>query len=116
MSWLFHDGQGDSLSFLSTLYSSKPHLSTISHMSLLFLNFVRFLGLVTSPLCSITVDGVTKSWQYGKTLIFDDSFLHGVEYKEASADEMRAILMVDIWQPDITVEEKQALRFMFGSD
>ncbi|XP_063396687.1 aspartate beta-hydroxylase domain-containing protein 2-like isoform X1 [Mytilus trossulus] len=73
------------------------------------------LGLQTSPFCSIVVDGQKKSWRNGKVILFDDSYLHGVEYTHDVRDEnkYRAVLMMDMWHPDITKEEQKILSYMF---
>ncbi|XP_064612864.1 aspartate beta-hydroxylase domain-containing protein 2-like isoform X2 [Liolophura sinensis] len=34
---------------------------------------------------SLTVNGISKKWKEGKCLLFDDSFLHSVEYHKASS-------------------------------
>ncbi|XP_063396685.1 aspartate beta-hydroxylase domain-containing protein 2-like isoform X2 [Mytilus trossulus] len=72
-------------------------------------------GLQTSPFCSIVVDGQKKSWRNGKVILFDDSYLHGVEYTHDVRDEnkYRAVLMMDMWHPDITKEEQKILSYMF---
>jgi aspartyl/asparaginyl beta-hydroxylase (cupin superfamily) len=57
--------------------------------------------------CGIRVGGEERTWQVGKCLVFEDSFEH-----EAWNDgnETRAVLVVDLWHPDLTSIEIQALR------
>lgn len=77
------------------------------------------LGLITPPGCKLTVNGEVRAWNHGKCLIFDDSFLHSVKYsnKDKGITEdngIRAVLMVDLWNPDVTPDEKEAIDFIFA--
>lgn len=66
----------------------------------LYKGFIRYhLGVkIPSPptLCGITVDGETRHWEEGKSLIFDDTYQH-----EAwnDSDEIRVVLFMDILRP-----------------
>jgi aspartate beta-hydroxylase len=60
------------------------------------------LGIHVPKNCDITVDGITRTWQSGKCLVFDDSFNH--EAKNLS-DEERVVLIVDVWHPDLSDHE-----------
>jgi aspartate beta-hydroxylase len=64
------------------------------------------LGLVTPPDCGIRVGTETRSWKAGTVLVFDDSFEH-----EAwnGSTETRIVLVFDVWHPDLTSEEVQAI-------
>lgn len=44
-----------------------------------------------------------RSWKEGKLLIFDDSFEHEVWH---NGTEVRLVLIVDVWHPDLTEEER----------
>ncbi|VDI58392.1 Hypothetical predicted protein, partial [Mytilus galloprovincialis] len=76
---------------------------------------IHIESLQTSPFCSIVVDGQKKSWRNGKVILFDDSYLHGVEYTHDVKDEnkYRAVLMMDMWHLDITKVEQKILSYMF---
>ena len=49
----------------------------------------------------------TRAWQEGRCLVFDDSWEH-----EATnpSDRSRSVLLVDIWHPDLTVQQRDELR------
>lgn len=47
-----------------------------------------------------------RSWQEGKMLIFDDSFEHEVWHNGTG---VRLVLIVDIWHPDLTDDERETL-------
>ena len=72
------------------------------------------LGLkVSDPQSSyITVDGKRGSWEAGKCLIFDDSFLHEVHHEDVE-QEARAVLLVDMWHPELTETERQTIGNLF---
>lgn len=66
----------------------------------LYKGFIRYhLGVkIPEPetLCGIKVDGETRHWKEGESLIFDDTYLH-----EAwnNSDEIRVVLFMDILRP-----------------
>lgn len=47
-----------------------------------------------------------RSWKEGKVLIFDDSFEHEVWH---NGTNVRLVLIVDVWHPDLTEEERTNL-------
>ncbi|TQV85976.1 aspartyl/asparaginyl beta-hydroxylase domain-containing protein [Aliikangiella coralliicola] len=59
--------------------------------------------------CSITVAHETRQWEEGKCLLFDYSYLH-----EASngSGQKRICLLMDIWHPDVSYAEREALVFV----
>jgi len=64
------------------------------------------LGLVVPSGTFIRVGNETRSWEAGKWLIFDDSFEHEVWHNGTST---RLVLIIDIWHPDLTDDERQSL-------
>jgi hypothetical protein len=56
--------------------------------------------------CGITVAGETRGWEEGRCLLFDYSFEH-----EAwnGAIATRTCLLVDLWHPETTLPEREAL-------
>ncbi|XP_072163756.1 aspartate beta-hydroxylase domain-containing protein 2-like [Diadema setosum] len=77
------------------------------------------LGLHIPERCSLTVAGETRRWREGECLLFDDSYLHEAENAGdgavSSGSGPRAILMVDFWNPDLTIVEREALNYVFAS-
>lgn len=59
--------------------------------------------------CYITVAGETRQWEEGKCLMFDYSYLH-----EACnlSQKKRICLLMDIWHPDVSLAEREALVFV----
>jgi aspartyl/asparaginyl beta-hydroxylase (cupin superfamily) len=70
------------------------------------------LGIDVPQDCYISVGGIQKTWEQGKCLAFDDTYIHEVENKNLTA--FRTILLLDIWHPDILIEEREAIMKMFN--
>lgn len=64
------------------------------------------LHVPDSDACRIRCADQTRQWREGKVLVLDDSFEHEV-WNAAPAP--RAVLCVDIWHPDFSMEEVQLL-------
>lgn len=64
------------------------------------------LGLVVPPDCWIRVGAQTRTWTEGRCIVFDDSFEHAVGNGQAG---FRAVLLLDVWHPDLTAVERAAL-------
>mmetsp|Transcript_30645 Transcript_30645/g.97669 ORF Transcript_30645/g.97669 Transcript_30645/m.97669 type:complete len:558 (+) Transcript_30645:1265-2938(+) len=56
------------------------------------------LGVLVPQGVVMEVGGERRSWQEGKVLIFDDSFMHGVVH---SGSSVRVTLSIPVWHPDI---------------
>lgn len=64
------------------------------------------LGLKVPPGTLLRVGEYNKTWEEGKFLIFDDSFEHEVWHNGTG---LRLVLIVDIWHPDLTEQQRQSL-------
>ena len=56
----------------------------------------------------IRVGGHTQRWVEGRVLVFDDSFEH--EAWNPSPHHPRAVLLLDVWHPDLGEAERDAIR------
>ena len=65
------------------------------------------LPLIIPPDCAITVGGETQTWEEGRCLVFDDSFLHEAWNR---SDQTRVVLIFETWNPDLSELERAALR------
>ncbi|KAK3084689.1 hypothetical protein FSP39_017501 [Pinctada imbricata] len=72
------------------------------------------MGLVTPTSCSLSISDGSRTWVRGECLVFDDSYSHGVRHKGSLLDGFRAVLIVDLWHPGVTDEEKVAIDYMFA--
>jgi aspartyl/asparaginyl beta-hydroxylase (cupin superfamily) len=65
------------------------------------------LPLIVPPGCRFRVGGETREWQEGTAWVFDDTIEH-----EAwnDSDAPRAILIFDVWNPELTPLERDLVR------
>jgi aspartyl/asparaginyl beta-hydroxylase (cupin superfamily) len=65
------------------------------------------LPLIVPPGCRFRVGGEIREWQTGTAWVFDDTIEH-----EAwnDSDAPRAILIFDIWNPQLTEVERDLVR------
>uniref|UniRef100_T2MBK7 Aspartate beta-hydroxylase domain-containing protein 2 n=1 Tax=Hydra vulgaris TaxID=6087 RepID=T2MBK7_HYDVU len=60
--------------------------------------------------CELIVAGKKVEWESGKAALFDDSFLHSVQYTSKSRLKSRILLIVDFWHPDLKLEERLCIQ------
>ncbi len=110
--------------FGHAMFSSLEPRSTIEpHTGPCNFRLRCHLALQTPPVgCNMRVGERTISWETGKLLVFDDSYVHTVEYSNQSTDvtkervtKQRVLLIFDVWHPEVTNEERKALEFIFAS-
>ena len=67
---------------------------------------VCHLPLIVPPGCWFRVGAETRAWEVGKAWVFDDTIEH-----EAlnPSDQLRVILIVDSWHPDLSPAEREAV-------
>ena len=70
---------------------------------------VVHIPLIVPPGCGFRVGAETRQWESGTALVFDDTIEH-----EAwnDSDELRAVLIVDIWNPFLTSTERDLVRVL----
>jgi aspartyl/asparaginyl beta-hydroxylase (cupin superfamily) len=68
------------------------------------------LPLIVPPGCAIRVGSEVRAWEEGKLLIFDDSIEHEAWNR---SEELRVILLFEIWRPEIGDGERRALTTIF---
>jgi aspartate beta-hydroxylase len=68
---------------------------------------VAHLPLVVPEHCSYRVGFDWRRWQVGETLIFDDTIEHEARN---DSDELRVVLIFDLWNPLLLPEERQLVR------
>lgn len=94
--------------------SMKPQTSIKPHSD--FTNFVltSHLPLVIPEngknKCRLSVGDETREWLEGKVILFDTSIYHDAIN---DSEEMRYILMLRVWHPDLTKDEIEALQFIY---
>ncbi len=98
----------------------RPHTRIPPHVGASNARLVCHLPLVVPPDCGFRVGNSTRQWTEGRAWVFDDTIEH--EAWNNSSQE-RAILIWDVWHPDLTQSERhlitamtEALNSFSGSD
>ncbi|GAB1598226.1 aspartate beta-hydroxylase domain-containing protein 2-like [Argonauta hians] len=92
-----------------------PGTKTSEHFGVTNTKVRCHMGIVVPRNCSLTVCKETHCWKTGHCLLFDDSYLHSTAHHKLEGDNVRAVLILDFWHPDITIEERTALKYIFPS-
>jgi len=70
------------------------------------------LALVVPPKCGFRVGSEIRQWREGQAFVFDDSIEHEAWNESA---EIRAVLILDVWNPYLTEPERAMLRAYYGA-
>jgi aspartyl/asparaginyl beta-hydroxylase (cupin superfamily) len=89
-----------------------PHTSIPPHVGVSNTRLVCHLPLIVPEGCWFRVGAETHYWEVGKAIIFDDTIEH-----EASnpTDQLRVVLIFDVWAPDLSEVEREAVAALIGS-
>jgi aspartyl/asparaginyl beta-hydroxylase (cupin superfamily) len=90
----------------------EPGAHIPPHNGMLNCRLICHLPLIVPAGCWLRVGNETRQWEEGKLLIFDDSFEH--EAKNPT-NQLRIILLFDVWRPEITQEERSAVSSIFNA-
>lgn len=101
------EGRGPT-AFFSVL---RPGTRIPPHSGVTNTRAIVHLPLVVPPDCGFRVGGETRRWIEGEAFAFDDTIEH-----EAwnDSDSPRAVLILDVWNPHLSVAERTLLRTYFG--
>jgi hypothetical protein len=88
----------------------KPGTHIPAHNGMINTRLLCHIPLVVPKGCRLRVGAETREVVEGEAMIFDDSFEHEA-WNEG--DSVRAVLLFEIWRPEISEEEKVALTAMF---
>jgi aspartyl/asparaginyl beta-hydroxylase (cupin superfamily) len=88
----------------------RPGARIPPHHGMLNTRLICHLPLIVPEGCGFRVGNETRAWEVGKALIFDDTIEH-----EAwnDSEEDRLVLIFDIWRPELSAEERNAVTAMF---
>jgi hypothetical protein len=90
-----------------------PHTHIPPHTGINNARLVCHLPLIVPDGCWFRVGSQTREWEPGKLLIFDDTIEH--EAMNPS-DQLRVVLIFDIWHPALDVPEKAGIAAMIAAD
>jgi aspartyl/asparaginyl beta-hydroxylase (cupin superfamily) len=85
----------------------RPRTSIPAHTGVSNTRAIVHLPLMVPEGCGFRVGGETRQWRVGEAFAFDDTIEH--EAWNAS-DELRAVLIFDVWNPHLKDSEKRLLR------
>lgn len=90
-----------------------PRTSIPPHVGINNSRLVCHLPLVVPPGCWFRVGAETRHWQRGSAFVFDDTIEH-----EAlnPSDELRIVLIFDVWHPDLSEAERAGVAAMIGCE
>lgn len=92
----------------------QPHTRIPPHTGVTNTRAIVHLPLIVPDSCGFRVGGETRTWREGEAFAFDDTIEH-----EAwnDSDQLRVVLIFDVWNPHLTKTEQQLLvRFFAAAD
>lgn len=90
----------------------KPHQHIPPHFGLSNHGITVHLPLLVPHDCQIRVGQEWRPWVEGELIAFDDSFDHEARN---DSDDLRVVLIFEVWHPDLSSDEIEAVRASFGA-
>ena len=89
-----------------------PQTVIPAHVGVANFRLLCHLPLVIPGRCWFRVGGELRQWERGTGWIFDDS----IEHEAANeTDQLRVIMIFDLWHPDLSPAEQSAIRAMVAA-
>ena len=90
-----------------------PNTAIPPHVGVNNARLVCHLPLVVPEGCWFRVGAETRYWKRGEGFVFDDTIEH-----EAlnPSDELRVVFIFDVWHPDLSEAERNAVAALIGSE
>jgi len=86
-----------------------PRTNIPPHHGVANTRLVCHLPLIVPAGCWFRVGAETRYWERGKAFVFDDT----IEHEAANpSDELRVVLIIDIWHPGLSETERSAVRIL----
>ncbi len=95
---------------LFSVLSAEQHIP--AHYGVANTDMTVHLPVVTSSNSAIRVADTVHEWQEGKVFAFDDAFLHESWNK---GTQSRVNLLFEVWHPDLTTDEQNAISAAFDA-
>ena len=88
----------------------RPRTRLPAHTGVSNARTIVHLPLIVPPDCGFRVGGEIRDWRVGEAFAFDDTIEH-----EAwnDSDQLRAVLIFDVWNPHLTEVERALLQAFF---
>ena len=85
----------------------KPGTHILPHYGVTNVRSVMHLPLIVPTACALNlIDVGEHHWREGELMMFDDTFQHEAWNRSR---EIRVVLLMDCWNPDLTVVERRAV-------
>jgi aspartyl/asparaginyl beta-hydroxylase (cupin superfamily) len=85
----------------------RPGTHLPAHSGVSNVRTIIHLPLIVPPGCGFRVGGESREWEVGRAWAFDDTIEHEAWNR---SDQVRAILIFDVWNPYLTEVERDLLR------
>jgi aspartyl/asparaginyl beta-hydroxylase (cupin superfamily) len=90
-----------------------PGVAIPPHVGVSNARLVCHLPLIIPTGCWFRVGGETREWRRGEAFVFDDT----IEHEAANpSSQLRVVLIVDLWHPDLTAAERAAVAALIGAE
>ena len=90
-----------------------PNTQIPAHVGVSNARLVCHLPLIVPPGCWFRVGSETREWQVGEAFVFDDTIEHEAMNP---TDELRVVLIFDLWHPGLGAAERAAVRALIESE
>lgn len=90
----------------------EPAAHIPPHTGMLNSRLICHLPLIVPSGCWLRVGNEVREWEEGRLLIFDDSIEHEARNP---TDEMRIVLIFDIWRPELSAAEREGISAIFDA-
>lgn len=90
-----------------------PRTAIPPHVGINNARLVCHLPLIVPPGCWFRVGAETREWRRGEAFVFDDTIEHEAMNP---TDQLRVVLILDVWHPDLSLVERAAVSAMIGAD
>jgi aspartyl/asparaginyl beta-hydroxylase (cupin superfamily) len=89
-----------------------PNTVIPPHVGISNTRLVCHLPLIVPEGCWFRVGAQTRYWKVGEAFVFDDT----MEHEAANpTDELRIVLIFDVWHPDLSEVEREAVAALIGA-
>lgn len=89
-----------------------PNTTIPPHVGISNTRLVCHLPLIVPDGCWFRVGAETRHWKPGEAFVFDDT----MEHEAANpTEELRVVLIFDVWHPDLSEPEREAVAALIGS-
>ena len=90
-----------------------PHTHIPPHVGVSNARLVCHLSLVVPEGCWFRVGAEKREWVPGNAFVFDDTIEHEAMN---DSDSLRVVFIFDVWHPDLTETERDAVAALIGSE